>query len=67
MGVNYGLDRLRFPAPVPVGSKIRAGVEILSVDDVAGGAVQVKVRVTVEREGGDKPCCVAETLSRIYF
>jgi acyl dehydratase len=67
MGVNYGLDRLRFPAPVPVGAKIRAGVEILSVDDVAGGALQVKNRVTVEREGGDKPCCVAETLSRIYF
>jgi acyl dehydratase len=67
MGVNYGLDKLRFPAPVPVGSKIRAGVEMLSVDDVSGGALQVKNRVTIEREGGDKPCAVAETLSRVYF
>jgi acyl dehydratase len=67
MGVNYGLDKLRFPAPVPVGSKIRAGVEMLSVDDVAGGALQVKNRVTIEREGGEKPCAVAETLSRVYF
>jgi acyl dehydratase len=67
MGVNYGLDKLRFPAPVPVGSKIRAGVEVLSVDDVSGGALQVKNRVTIEREGGEKPCAVAETLSRVYF
>jgi acyl dehydratase len=67
MGVNYGLDKLRFPSPVPVGSKIRAGVEVMSVDDVPGGALQVKNRVTIEREGGEKPCAVAETLSRVYF
>jgi acyl dehydratase len=67
MGVNYGLDKLRFPSPVPVGSKIRAGVEVLSVDEVSGGALQVKNRVTIEREDGDKPCAVAETLSRVYF
>jgi acyl dehydratase len=67
MGVNYGLDKLRFPSPVPVGSKIRAGVEVMSVDDVSGGALQVKNRVTIEREGGEKPCAVAETLSRVYF
>ena len=65
MGVNYGLNRVRFPAPVPVGSRIRAHTRLLSVDDVPGG-VQVVTEVTVEREGGDKPVCVAESLSRIY-
>jgi acyl dehydratase len=67
MGVNYGLDKVRFPAPLPVGSRIRAGVELVSADPVAGNAVQVKARVTVEREGGDKPVCVAEALSRFYI
>jgi acyl dehydratase len=66
MGVNYGLNKVRFPAPVPVGSRVRARYELLSVDDVEGG-VQVVNRVTIEREGGDKPVCVAETVSRIYF
>jgi acyl dehydratase len=65
MGVNYGLDKVRFPAPVPVGSRVRAGVELLTVTEVSGG-VQVASRVTIEREGGDKPCCVAETLARYY-
>jgi acyl dehydratase len=65
MGVNYGLNKVRFPAPVPVGSKVRATFELVSVDDVEGG-VQVVSRVTVEREGGDKPVCVAETVSRSY-
>jgi acyl dehydratase len=65
MAVNYGADRIRFPAPVPVGSKLRAGVELLEVTDVEGG-VQVKTRVTFEVEGGGKPACVAETLTR-YF
>ena len=65
MGVNYGLNKVRFPAPVPVGSKVRATFELLSVEDVEGG-VQITSRVTVEREGGDKPVCVAETVSRSY-
>lgn len=66
MGVNYGLNKVRFPAPVPAGSRVRARMELLSVDDVPGG-VQSTCRVTVEREGGDKPVCVAETVSRLYF
>ena len=63
MGINYGLDRVRFPAPVPVGSRLRGGVEVLAVDDVAGG-VQAAMRVTVEIEGGDRPACLADVLSR---
>ncbi|HEU4540542.1 MAG TPA: MaoC family dehydratase [Jiangellaceae bacterium] len=66
MGLNYGLDKVRFPAPVPAGSRVRSRVELLSVDDVPGG-VQLTSRVTVEREGGDKPVCVAETVTRLYF
>jgi acyl dehydratase len=65
MGVNYGLNRVRFPAPVPSGSRVRARVELLSVADVPGG-VQLTSQVTVECEGGDKPACVAETVSRLY-
>jgi acyl dehydratase len=66
MGVNYGLNRVRFPAPVPAGSRVRGLIELVSVEEVSGG-VQVVARVTVEREGGDKPVCVAETVSRIYL
>ena len=66
MGVNYGLNKVRFPAPVPVGSRVRGLVELMSIDDVPGG-VQLTSRVTVEREGGDKPVCVAETVTRLYF
>ncbi|MGV3759831.1 MAG: MaoC family dehydratase [Actinomycetota bacterium] len=62
-GVNYGTGRVRFPAPVPVGSRIRAGAEITEVDEVPGG-VQTTITITVEREGGDKPVCVVESLSR---
>jgi acyl dehydratase len=62
MGVNYGADKLRFPAPVPVDSQVRAGVELLAVTPGAGG-YQVKARVTIEREGGDKPVCVVDTVS----
>ncbi|RAG82399.1 dehydratase [Streptacidiphilus pinicola] len=62
MGVNYGANKVRFPSPVPVDSKIRAGVEIVSVTP-GGGGYQVVARVTVEREGGDKPACVADTVS----
>jgi len=66
MGVNYGADRLRFPAPVPVGSRIRGGGELLKVEEVKGGGVQTTVRVTVEIEGGDRPGCVIDTISRFY-
>ena len=66
MGVNYGANKVRFPAPVPVGTRIRMGVEILAVDEVPGGA-QVTTRNTVEVEGGDKPACVVEAISRFLF
>ena len=65
MGVNYGLNKVRFPAPVPVGSKVRGGVLVKSVEDVPGG-VQVINEVTIEIEGSEKPACIAETVSRIY-
>jgi acyl dehydratase len=66
MGVNYGTDKVRFPAPVPVGSKIRGSGELLKVENVSGGGVQATVRVTVEIDGKDKPACVVETISRFY-
>ena len=66
MGINYGADRLRFPAPVPVGSKLRAGAELLEVEETRDGAVQAKLRVTVEIQGSDKPACVIDTISRYY-
>ena len=66
MGINYGADRVRFPAPVPVGSRIRGGAEVVEVEDTKDGAVQAKVRVTVEIEGGDRPGCVVDTISRYY-
>ena len=62
MGVNYGADKLRFPAPVPVDSKVRAGVELLSITP-GGGGHQLRSRVTIEREGGDKPVCVVDTVT----
>ncbi|MBM4334873.1 MAG: MaoC family dehydratase [Deltaproteobacteria bacterium] len=65
MGVNYGADRLRFPAPVPVGSRVRGGAELLRAEPVAGG-VQATIRVTVEIEGGSRPGCVIDTISRYY-
>jgi len=61
--VNYGLNRVRFPAPVPSGSRVRAAFRIAAVEEVAGGD-QVTVEATVEREGGDKPVCVAEMIMR---
>ena len=64
MGVNYGTDKTRFPAPVPVGSRIRGVGEIVNVEEVKNGAVQVTVRVTVEVEGSDRPACVVDTISR---
>ena len=65
MGVNYGVNKVRFPAAVPVDSRVRASVRLESVEDVTGG-VQVITTVTIEREGGDKPVCVAETVARYY-
>ncbi|HEU5296945.1 MAG TPA: MaoC family dehydratase [Burkholderiaceae bacterium] len=66
MGVNYGLNRVRFPAPVPAGSRIRARLQLLTYEPIDGGA-QLVMGVTMEREGGDKPVCVAETVSRRYL
>jgi acyl dehydratase len=66
MGVNYGLNRVRFPAPVPSGSRIRARMKLLSYEPIDGGA-QLVMEVTMEREGSDKPVCVAETVSRRYL
>lgn len=65
MSINYGLNRVRFPAPVPVGSRVRATFEVGAVDEVDGGA-QVTMTATVEREGGTKPVCVAEVVFRYY-
>lgn len=64
MGINYGADKLRFPAPVPVGSRIRAAAELVKAEEVKGGAVQSTVRVTVEIEGSERPACVIDTISR---
>ena len=65
MGVNYGADKVRFPAPVRVGARIRGGGELIKVDDVKGG-VQATIRVTVEIDGSDRPACVVDTISRYY-
>ncbi|MGH2913732.1 MAG: MaoC family dehydratase [Solirubrobacteraceae bacterium] len=64
-GINYGLDRVRFPAPLPVGAQYRGGVELLEVTDVPGG-IQLRQRVTIEVKGSDKPAMVAESLVRLY-
>jgi acyl dehydratase len=66
MGVNYGTDKVRFPAAVKVGARIRGRAQVLETTDVPGG-VQIVVRVTIEIEGGDRPACVADTISRFYF
>jgi acyl dehydratase len=63
--MNYGLNRVRFPAPLPVGSRVRMRAKLAAVDDVPGGA-QITTDLTFEREGGDKPVCVAESLVRVY-
>lgn len=65
LGVNYGWNRVRFPAPVPAGSRVRASVELVSVDDVGDGWWQQISRFTVEVEGNEKPCCVAEHVGRV--
>ena len=65
MGINYGTNKVRFPAPLPVGSKVRMRMALQDVSDIPGGA-QLTMLLTFERDGGDKPVCVAETLSRVY-
>jgi acyl dehydratase len=65
MGINYGLNRVRFPAPVPVGCRVRARLTLMDMEQIAGGA-QVTMQVTMEREGGDKPVCVAEVITRRF-
>lgn len=66
MGVNYGLNRVRFTSPVPVGSRLRGHLHLLAADTVDGGGWQFTWRLTVEREGADRPACVAESLARLY-
>ena len=63
--VNYGLDRVRFPAPLPVGNRVRMRISLLAVDDVLGGA-QITMKLTFEGEGALKPVCVAESVTRVY-
>lgn len=65
MGVNYGCDKLRFPSPVKVNSRVRGVGELVQVENVKGG-VQATIRVTVEIEGSDRPACVVDTISRYY-
>jgi acyl dehydratase len=65
LGVNYGWNKVRFPAPVPAGARVRASVEVLTVDDVGDGWWQVTQRWTVEVEGSEKPACVAESVGRV--
>ena len=64
-GVNYGLNRVRFPAPMPVGGRVRMRATLAAVEDVPGG-VQIALTQTFERDGGDKPVCVAQSLARLY-
>jgi acyl dehydratase len=66
MGINYGLNRVRFPAPVPVGSRLRGSFEVVKIEEIEGGG-QVTMTATVERDGGEKPVCVAEIVFRHYL
>ena len=65
MGINYGLNKVRFPSPVPVNSRVRARMHLIAVEPVEGGS-QLSWQVTMEREGSDKPCCVADSIARYY-
>ena len=67
MGINYGTEKVRFPSPVKVGSRIRGRGELVAAERTKDGAVQATIRVTVQIENGDKPACVADTISRYYF
>jgi len=64
-GVNYGLNKVRFPAPLPVGGKVRMTAKVAGVEDIQGGA-QLTLELTFEHEGTEKPVCVAESLARVY-
>ncbi|WKB52218.1 MaoC family dehydratase [Eleftheria terrae] len=66
LGVNYGLNKVRFPAPVPVGSRLRAHFRLLGYEGVDNGGAQLTIEVSVEREGSAKPVCVAESITRRY-
>ena len=66
LGVNYGANKVRFPSPVPVGAKLRLGVEVATVEDVKDG-VQVALDLTFEVEGSDKPSCVAQVVYRYFY
>ena len=67
MGVNYGCEKVRFPAPVKVGSRVRGRATLVSAEPTKDGGVQAVIRVSVEIENGDKPGCVADTIARYYF
>jgi acyl dehydratase len=64
LGVNYGWNKVRFPAPVPAGSRVRAKAEVVEVEDMGGGWWQVVTRFTLEVEGSEKPCCVGDSVGR---
>jgi acyl dehydratase len=66
MGLNYGLNKVRFPSPVPVNSRIRGRIKLVSAEPVDNQGLQLLWDVTIEREGGTKPVCIAESLSRMY-
>lgn len=66
MGINYGLNKVRFPAPVPVGSRIRLAGRIASAEEAGGGAVQLTMDFTIEVDGGSKPACIAQAVYRYY-
>ena len=65
LGINYGWNKVRFPAPVPAGSRVRAKAEVVSVEELGGGWWQVVTRFILEVEGSEKPCCVAESVVRL--
>jgi acyl dehydratase len=64
LGINYGFDKVRFPAPVPAGSRVRATAQVISVDELEGGWWHIVTRFTIEAEGSEKPCCVAHSVGR---
>ena len=66
MGVNYGCDKIRFPSPVKVGSRIRGAGQLTAVERTKDGGIQAKVTITIEIEGSDRPACIIETISRFY-
>jgi acyl dehydratase len=66
MRVNYGLNRVRFPAPVPVGSRLRGLVDLMACEPIDGGGLQITSLVSVQRQDSDKPVCVAESVARLY-